>query len=81
MSESGGGVSSPLPGGAPNGAGGTGAGTSQVQHPRSFKLRFAAQREPGRSYVSLVKPRGLRQYTFLCFYLSQVLRLVKNEQR
>lgn len=31
-------------------------------HARSFKLRFAAQREPGRSNVSLVKPLGLRQF-------------------
>lgn len=29
-------------------------------HARSFKLRFASQREQGRSYVSLVKPLGLR---------------------
>ncbi|XP_030029532.1 uncharacterized protein LOC115446860 isoform X4 [Manduca sexta] len=28
-------------------------------HARSFKLRFAPQREPGRSYVSLVKPFAL----------------------
>ncbi|XP_030029531.1 uncharacterized protein LOC115446860 isoform X3 [Manduca sexta] len=31
-------------------------------HARSFKLRFAPQREPGRSYVSLVKPFALRQF-------------------
>lgn len=30
------------------------------QQARSFKLRFAAQRELGRSYVSAVKPLRLR---------------------
>lgn len=34
----------------------------------SFKLRFASQREPGRSDVSAVKPLGLRQYLFFIIY-------------
>lgn len=38
-------------------------------HARAFKLRFAAQRELGRSYVSRVKPRGLRQYPTLLLYI------------
>lgn len=43
--------------------GGTGPGETGVRdlHSRSFKLRFASQREQGRSYVSLVKPLGLRK--------------------
>lgn len=35
--------------------------TARPLHPRSFKLRFASQREQGRSYVSLVRPLGLRK--------------------
>ncbi|XP_028035675.1 uncharacterized protein LOC114247058 [Bombyx mandarina] len=35
------------------------ADAPRALHARSFKLRFAAQREVGRSYVSLVKPLGL----------------------
>lgn len=38
-------------------------------HARSFKLRFAAQRELGRSYVSAVKPLTLRE----CGAISVVL--------
>lgn len=47
---------------SPGEAKGAAAGAGRVHHARSFKLRFAAQREPGRSYVSPVKPRGLRTW-------------------
>lgn len=50
---------------APEGAG-TGSG---AQHAHTFKLRFASQRELGRSYVSLVKPLTLREYT--CYGQSE----------
>lgn len=45
-------------------------GHTRPHHPLSFKLRFCAEREPGRSDVSLVKPLGLRQYCELRFGLS-----------
>ncbi|XP_063531999.1 uncharacterized protein LOC134742741 [Cydia strobilella] len=34
---------------------------SPVRHPRSFKLRFAAQHVPGHSYQSAVRPLKLRK--------------------
>lgn len=46
------------------------ADAPRALHARSFKLRFAAQREVGRSYVSLVKPLGLRMSLWMDWTLS-----------
>lgn len=51
--------------GGDGGAAGEASAPGRALHARSFKLRFAAQREQGRSYVSLVKPLGLRKLLLL----------------
>ncbi|XP_075970989.1 uncharacterized protein LOC142973235 [Anticarsia gemmatalis] len=48
-------------------------------HPRSFKLRFASQREQGRSYVSLVRPHGLPATVTGKFYCREQPTKVDEE--
>lgn len=42
--------------------------TNAQLHSKSFKLRFASQRELGRSYMSAVKPLRLRESLLLEIY-------------
>ncbi|XP_063890434.1 uncharacterized protein LOC135116796 [Helicoverpa armigera] len=60
-------ASGPAPGSAP----GDTAAEGRSLHARSFKLRFASQREQGRSYVSLVKPLGLPATVTGKFYVRE----------
>ncbi|KAH9640944.1 hypothetical protein HF086_003034 [Spodoptera exigua] len=53
--------------------------TARPLHPRSFKLRFASQREQGRSYVSLVRPLGLPATVTGKFYVSEQANSVDEE--
>ncbi|CAD0198103.1 unnamed protein product [Chrysodeixis includens] len=72
--------------GAGSAGGGGGAGSAadagtggRPLHARSFKLRFAAQREQGRSYVSLVKPLGLPATVTGKFYTQERTSTVDEE--
>ncbi|XP_022834728.1 uncharacterized protein LOC111362304 [Spodoptera litura] len=53
--------------------------TARPLHARSFKLRFASQREQGRSYVSLVRPLGLPATVTGKFYVREQPSSVDDE--
>ncbi|XP_026745126.1 uncharacterized protein LOC113506487 [Trichoplusia ni] len=61
------------------GAAGEAPPPGRALHARSFKLRFAAQREQGRSYVSLVKPLGLPATVTGKFYTQERASSVDEE--